>query len=478
MNELKLFCSEKFGQIRTVVKEHEILFAATDVARCLGYSNPQKAVRDHCKLEGVNEMDTPTKNQYGATVIQKMKFITKGNVLRLVAKSTLPQAEKIESWIFDEVIPSVLETGGYISTNPSDTPEEIMARALIVAQKTIEQSRQRIQMLESENESLTQENRALAPRAAYTDKVLQSASTYTFTQMAIEPMSNKQALQVFEHYKVRTVWDEVSQKWYFSVTDVVGVLTDSANPSAYWRKLKQRLKNEGNESVTNCHRLKLLASDGKRYLTDVADTEQLFRLIQSIPSPKAEPFKQWMAHVATIRIDQMMNPELSIEQAREDYRKKGYSERWINQRMKGIEARNELTEEWDKRGVQKKQYAILTDDITKTWSDRTTSQYKQLKRLDPKKKESLRDNMTTIELALNTLAEASTTEISRKVKPKTFAENRAVAQKGGNVAKIARNNLEEQLGRSVITSQRASDYLPQQLKREELESKNDDNDEA
>lgn len=291
-------------------------------------------------------------------------------------------------------------------------------------------------------------------------------------------MSNKQALQVFEHYKVRTVWDEVSQKWYFSVTDVVGVLTDSANPSAYWRKLKQRLKNEGNESVTNCHRLKLLASDGKRYLTDVADTEQLFRLIQSIPSPKAEPFKQWMAHVATIRIDQMMNPELSIEQAREDYRKKGYSERWINQRMKGIEARNELTEEWDKRGVQKKQYAILTDDITKTWSDRTTSQYKQLKRLDPKKKESLRDNMTTIELALNTLAEASTTEISRKVKPKTFAENRAVAQKGGNVAKIARNNLEEQLGRSVITSQRASDYLPQQLKREELESKNDDNDEA
>lgn len=291
-------------------------------------------------------------------------------------------------------------------------------------------------------------------------------------------MSNKQALQVFEHYKVRTVWDEVSQKWYFSVTDVVGVLTDSANPSAYWRKLKQRLKNEGNESVTNCHRLKLLASDGKRYLTDVADTEQLFRLIQSIPSPKAEPFKQWMAHVATIRIDQMMNPELSIEQAREDYRKKGYSERWINQRMKGIEARNELTEEWDKRGVQKKQYAILTDDITKTWSDRTTSQYKQLKRLDPKKKESLRDNMTTIELALNTLAEASTTEISRKVKPKTFAENRSVAQKGGNVAKIARNNLEEQLGRSVITSQRASDYLPQQLKREELESKNDDNDEA
>lgn len=291
-------------------------------------------------------------------------------------------------------------------------------------------------------------------------------------------MSNKQALQVFEHYKVRTVWDEETQKWYFSVVDVCGVLTDSPNPRKYWSVLKSRLRKEGNETATNCSRLKILAEDGKMRLTDVADTEQLFRIIQSIPSPKAEPFKQWMAHVATIRIDQMMNPELSIEQAREDYKKKGYSDKWINQRMKGIEARNELTEEWDKRGVQKKQYAILTNDITKTWSDRTTRQYKQLKRLDPKKKESLRDNMTTIELALNTLAEASTTEISRKVKPKTFAENRSVAKKGGNVAKIARNNLEEQLGRSVITSQRASDYLPQQLKREELESKNDDNDES
>jgi hypothetical protein len=290
-------------------------------------------------------------------------------------------------------------------------------------------------------------------------------------------MSNKQALQVFEHYKVRTIWDEESQKWYFSVIDVCGVLTDSPNPRKYWSVLKSRLKKEGNETATNCSRLKILAEDGKMRLTDVADTEQLFRLIQSIPSPKAEPFKQWMAHVATIRIDQMINPELSIEQAREDYRKKGYSERWINQRMKGIEARNELTEEWDKRGVQKKQYAILTDDITKTWSDRTTSQYKKLKRLDPKKKENLRDNMTTIELALNTLAEASTTEISRKMKPKTFAENRSVAKKGGNVAKIARNNLEEQLGRSVITSQRASDYLPQQLKQKQLEKSESDNEE-
>ncbi len=290
-------------------------------------------------------------------------------------------------------------------------------------------------------------------------------------------MSNKQALQVFEHYKVRTIWDDETEKWYFSVVDVVGVLTDSIDGRKYWNKLKQRLKKEGNETVTNCHQFKLKAADGKMRLTDVADTEQLFRIIQSIPSPKAEPFKQWMAHVATIRIDQMMNPELSIEQAREDYRRKGYSDRWISQRLKGIEARNELTEEWDRRGVQKKQYAILTDDITKTWSDRTTGQYKKLKRLDPKKKENLRDNMTTIELALNTLAEASTTEISRKVKPKTFSENREVAKKGGNVAKIARNNLEEQLGRSVITSQKAIDYLPAQLRQRELESEGENSDE-
>lgn len=290
-------------------------------------------------------------------------------------------------------------------------------------------------------------------------------------------MGNKQLLQVFEHYKVRTVWDEESQKWYFSVTDVVGVLTDSTDSSAYWRKLKQRLKNEGNESVTNCHRLKLMASDGKRYMSDVADTEQLFRLIQSVPSPKAEPFKQWMAHVATIRIDQMMNPELSIEQAREDYRKKGYSDRWISQRLKGIEARNELTDEWKERGVNEKDYGLLTDDITKTWSGKTTGQYKVFKRLDPKKKESLRDNMTTIELALNTLAEASTAAISRKEKPQTLKGNRQVARKGGNVAKIARTNLEEQLGQSVVTSQKASDYLPLQRKRQELESKHDDDNE-
>ena len=288
-------------------------------------------------------------------------------------------------------------------------------------------------------------------------------------------MSNKQALQVFEHYKVRTIWDDKTQKWYFSVVDVCAALTDSKAPTAYWRKLKQRLKEEGNETVTNCHAFKLRASDGKMRLTDVADTEQLFRLIQSIPSPKAEPFKQWMARVATIRIDQMMNPELSIEQAREDYRKKEYSDRWISQRLKGIEARNELTDEWKERGVKDKDYGLLTDDITKTWSGKTTGEYKEFKRLDPKKKESLRDNMTTIELALNTLAEASTAAISRKEKPKTLNDNRQVARKGGNVAKIARANLEEQLGQSVVTRQKASDYLPLQRKNKELESKNEDN---
>lgn len=284
-------------------------------------------------------------------------------------------------------------------------------------------------------------------------------------------MGNKQLLQVFEHYKVRTIWDEESQKWYFSVTDVVGILTDSTDPSAYWRKLKQRLKKEGNESVTNCHKLKLMASDGKRYFSDVADTEQLFRLIQSVPSPKAEPFKQWMAHVANIRIDQMMNPELSIEQAINDYRRKGYSEKWISQRMKGIEARNELTDEWQKRGVQEKQYGILTDDITKTWSGKTTGQYKEFKRLDPKRKESLRDNMTTIELALNTLAEASTAAISRKEKPSTFKENREVAKKGGGVAKIARDNLEKQLGQSVVVREKASDYLLSKKDSEKIDKK-------
>ena len=285
-------------------------------------------------------------------------------------------------------------------------------------------------------------------------------------------MGTKQLAQVFEARKVRTIWDDDTQKWYFAVVDVVEVLTDSANAKSYWKVLKHRLRAEGNEVVTICNQLKLRAADGKMYMTDVADIEGIFRIIQSIPSPKAEPFKQWMAHVAAVRVDQMMNPELSIEQAREDYRKKGYSDKWINQRLKGIDARNELTEEWKERGVKDKDFALLTDDITRTWSGKTTKQYKAFKKLDPKKKESLRDNMTIIELALNTLAEASTTEISRKEKPNTLKGNREVARRGGNVAKVARANLEEQLGRSVVTSQKASDYLPNKEKKG-LEDKQD-----
>lgn len=285
-------------------------------------------------------------------------------------------------------------------------------------------------------------------------------------------MGTKQLAQVFEQQKVRTIWDDDTQKWYFAVVDVVEVLTDSANAKSYWKVLKHRLRAEGNEVVTICNQLKLRAADGKMYMTDVADIEGIFRIIQSIPSPRAEPFKQWMAHVAAVRVDQMMNPELSIEQAREDYRKKGYSDKWINQRLKGIDARNELTEEWKERGVKDKDFAILTDDITRTWSGKTTKQYKAFKKLDPKRKESLRDNMTIIELALNTLAEASTTEISRKEKPNTLKGNREVARKGGNVAKVARANLEEQLGRSVVTNQKASDYLPNKEKKR-LEDKQD-----
>ena len=285
-------------------------------------------------------------------------------------------------------------------------------------------------------------------------------------------MGIKQLAQVFEARKVRTAWDDDTQKWYFAVVDVVEVLTDSANAKSYWKVLKHRLRAEGNEVVTICNQLKLRAADGKMYMTDVADIEGVFRIIQSIPSPKAEPFKQWMAHVAAVRVDQMMTPELSIEQAREDYRKKGYSDKWINQRLKGIDARNELTEEWKERGVKDKDFALLTDDITRTWSGKTTKQYKAFKKLDPKRKESLRDNMTIIELALNTLAEASTTEISRKEKPNTLKGNREVARKGGNVAKVARANLEEQLGRSVVTNQNASDYLPNREKKR-LEDKQD-----
>ncbi len=271
-------------------------------------------------------------------------------------------------------------------------------------------------------------------------------------------MAENTQIKLFEDRKVRSVWDEETEKWYFSIVDVVAVLTDSKDPSAYWRKLKQRLKEEGNETVTNCHGLKMLAPDGKMRLTDVADSEQLFRLIQSIPSPKAEPFKLWMAEVASTRLDQLQDPELSIEQAMLDYKRLGYSDNWINQRLKSIEVRKELTDEWDRAGVTDgQQYASLTDIITQGWSGKTTRQYKSFKGL---KKENLRDNMTNIELALNTLAEASVTEISKSKNPKGFRQSAAVAKEGSKIAGDARKQLERQVGHSVISLAKASDYLP------------------
>lgn len=269
-------------------------------------------------------------------------------------------------------------------------------------------------------------------------------------------MTQKQAIQLFEERKVRTIWDDETETWYFSVIDVVGVLTDSPDPNNYWKVLKNRLKKEGNETVTNCNRLKLPAADGKMRLTDVADTEQLFRLIQSIPSPKAEPFKRWMAQVASDRLDQMQDPELSIRQAMTDYKRLGYSDNWINQRLKSMEVRKELTDEWQRRGVEGQQYASLTDIITMEWAGRTTKAYKQYKGL---KKENLRDNMTNIELALNTLAEAAATEISKQQQPKGFQQNARVAKSGGSVAKAARNQLESLLGHSVISPINAKQVL-------------------
>ncbi len=282
-------------------------------------------------------------------------------------------------------------------------------------------------------------------------------------------MTQKQAIQLFEERKVRTVWDDETEKWYFAIVDVVAILTESADAAAYWRKLKQRLKAEGNETVTNCHGLKMLAADGKMRLTDVADTTQLFRLIQSIPSPKAEPFKQWMAQVASDRLDQMQDPEMSIEQAMADYKRLGYSENWINQRLKSMEVRKELTDEWQRRGVEGQQFATLTDIITQAWADRTTKAYKQFKGL---KKENLRDNMTNIELALNTLAEASVTEISKQRRPKGFQQNVKVARSGGSVAKAARTQLEKQLGHSVVSPINAAQVLAAK-KTEQIEGEKD-----
>ena len=273
-------------------------------------------------------------------------------------------------------------------------------------------------------------------------------------------MTKKQAIQLFQERKVRTVWDDQEEKWYFSIVDVCEVLTDSKDALTarkYWNKLKQRLKDEGNETVTNCHQLKLRAADGKMRLTDVADTEQLFRIIQSIPSPKAEPFKQWMAQVASLRIDQMQDPELSIDQAIIDYKRLGYSDAWINQRIKSIEVRKELTDEWKRTGVKEgMEYASLTDIITREWSGFTTKQFKHFKGL---KKENLRDNMTNLEIAFNILAEASATELSKQRDPHGFRQQAQVAKDGGSVAKAARNQLESQLGHSVISPAKASDYL-------------------
>ena len=270
-------------------------------------------------------------------------------------------------------------------------------------------------------------------------------------------MTKKQAIQLFQDSKIRTAWDDKEEKWYFSIVDVCAVLTDSPNPQTYWRVLKNRLKKEGNETVTNCNALKMRAADGKMRLTDVADTEQLFRIIQSIPSPKAEPFKQWMAQVASQRIDQMQDPELSIDQAIIDYKRLGYSDAWINQRIKSIEVRKELTDEWKRTGVQEGlEYASLTDIITREWSGFTTKQFKQFKGL---KKENLRDNMTNLEIALNILAEASATELSKQRDPKGFNAQTQVAKDGGSVAKAARNQLESKLGRSIISNTKASDFL-------------------
>ena len=282
-------------------------------------------------------------------------------------------------------------------------------------------------------------------------------------------MVKQNAIKVFEEKKVRTLWDSETEEWYFSIVDVVAVLTDSDYQTArnYWKVLKNRLKKEGNESVTNCNQLKMLSSDGKYYKTDVATTQQLFRLIQSIPSPKAEPFKLWMAQVAAERLDQMQDPELSIEQAMKDYKRLGYSDNWINQRLKSIEIRKELTDEWKKHGLQEGvQFATLTDIIYQTWSDMTARQYKQFKWL---KKENLRDNMTNKELVLNMLAELSTKEISESNHPETFEDHKNIAVQGGEIARNARMELEAKTGKSVISPLNAKDGLLLSKRNEENE---------
>ena len=268
-------------------------------------------------------------------------------------------------------------------------------------------------------------------------------------------MGNNEKLELYEDQPIRTAWNETEEEWYFSVVDTIRVLTDSKDPLAYWRKLKQRLISEGNETVTNCHGLKMTAADGKRRLTDVATTEQLLRIIQSIPSTTAEPFKMWLAQVGRERIEETIDPELTIERALETYIKKGYTREWINQRLQAIQVRKELTDEWQNRGVKEGvEYAILTDEITKAWSGMSTRQYKNLKGL---KKENLRDNMSTLELVLNMLAEATTTELSKSREPQGLVENQSIARQGGQIAGNARKEIEENTGRPVITSKNAAE---------------------
>lgn len=276
-------------------------------------------------------------------------------------------------------------------------------------------------------------------------------------------MAQEETIKLFEGKQVRYVWDEEQQKYFFSIVDVIQVLTDSDNPRKYWSVLKTRLKQEGSEMATNCSQLKMQAADGKKYLTDVADTEHVLRLIQSVPSKKAEPFKLWLAHLGQERLNQLQDPELSIEQAIKDYRRLGYSEEWINQRIKTIEIRKGLTDEWKRGGMEEdRDYAILTDILSKAWSGMSTREYKEFKEL---RKESLRDNMTNVELMLNGLAEAAATEMSKRENPKGFAENANIAHRGGNVAHVAREQLEQELGESVISSKRAVNFTtpPEEL---------------
>jgi len=286
-------------------------------------------------------------------------------------------------------------------------------------------------------------------------------------------MTKQNAIKLFEEKKVRTIWDDKEEKWYFSIVDVVGILTDSPSPRNYWKVLKNRLKKEGSELVTNCNQLKLISSDGKYYKTDVADTEQILRLIQSVPSPKAEPFKLWMAKVASERIDQMQDPELSINQALIDYKRLGYSDNWINQRLKSIEIRKDLTDEWKRHGLQEGvQFATLTDIIYQTWSDMTAKEYKQFKGL---KKENLRDNMTNKELVLNMLAELSTKEISESKQPSSFDEHKQVAHDGGGIARNARIELETKTGKAVVSNLNAkTSILLNNNNNETIESETDE----